>query len=126
VSTPGMTLKVHGLSNADRLDLPDYVGPGYCSFSEPASTGESYGEPFTVVATVAVTAMALKGLIAYLAHRSADRKETHTEVAVEVHPPGGGSEKRTISVTDRGEGISVELARELGSLTGIPWTKLMP
>jgi hypothetical protein len=126
MDTKDTVLRVYGLSNADRLDLPDYVGQDNCEFPPPDDSGEVFGEPFTALAIVAATTIAVKGLVAFFAQRSLERQEQETEVEIEVQHPDGRIERRRIKVRDQGAGMAPELAKELGAVSGIPWTELLP
>jgi hypothetical protein len=119
-------LRVFGLSNADRLELPVFVGEANCDFPPPDGSGESLGEPFTVMALVVLSAVAIKGLVAFLAEKSLERQETVTEVSLELEEANGQKITKRIKVTDRGQGMAPELAKELGDMTGLPWKQLLP
>lgn len=118
-------VSVLGLSNADRLDLPEYVDSDSLTFRTPENR-DRLNEPFTIAAVIVATAAALKGLVAYLAARSADRQETQIDYELEVTRQNGTKERHRIHVVDKGHGVSAELAKELGSLSGLPWQQLLP
>jgi hypothetical protein len=123
MTTTPTVIEVYGLSNADRLDLPDHVGEVNVTFP-PSKASEDLGEPFTISALVAVAA--LKGLVAYLAARSNERKETRMELDVAKTGPNGEVERAHIVATQKGEGINAELARALGDFAGVPSSDLLP
>jgi hypothetical protein len=120
---PAATLRIDGLKKADFLEMSEFVDPDALS-SETTSVGEgNVGELATLAVVVVVSAVALKGFVAYLMYRH--RGESFEET-IEIESPEGAKVKRTIRYRkSEGEPGDVAVARELSNLSGLPLKEII-
>lgn len=116
-------LRLPGLSRSDALELGEFVDRGAIAFHhEPVPEG-SFGDLGVVTGAVAVSVIALRGMVSYLAYRHRGKS---FEQVFEIEHPDGRIERRTVKWRDTSsEPIDSALAKELASATGIPWDKMV-
>ncbi|MFC0434877.1 hypothetical protein [Kutzneria buriramensis] len=114
---PASKLRLPGLSRSDALELGEFVGPVEF-LQEPVPDG-SFGDLGLVTGVVAVSAIALKGMVSYLAYRHRGKS---FEQVIEIEHADGRIERRTVKWRDTSsEPIDAAVAKELSSATGLPW-----
>jgi hypothetical protein len=119
------TLAIAGLRTADQLDLSEHLG-NEVTVERVAAGNDALPEPFTVIALVVGTAAALKGLVAFLAAKSQREAEESVTVTIEKRDDAGTPvETETITVSSKGKPMTPELAKQLGSFSGVPWKELL-
>lgn len=89
-----ISLRVHGLSRLDGLDIAEQADGESIHMEAPAASGTQHGELATV-AVVAITALALRALSAVLLKH---RKGTVISRTVEVVDASGRARKETLHV----------------------------
>jgi len=117
-------LRVHGLSNADRMELREYLPDMPVDFQRDEPVGEQLGEPFTIIAVTYLSAMALKGLVAFLATQAMKEARPRATLEVEVIR-GGQTQRMKFTVEGRTDPMTPELARALADVTDIPIKDLL-
>ena len=113
---PPSEIRIGGLDKADVLELGEYVPEDAVEVEEQETPPGAFGELATATAIVLVSAMALKGFVAWLAYRSRGKK---VEYEIEVRDEDGKVVKHTLKSHDYGDGSAdAELAKQLSSITG--------
>jgi hypothetical protein len=104
-------LLVHGLDKIDRRTFEKQLA-GDVRFEKEALTSDKAGEPATIVAIVALTALGIRALAGWLMK---ERNRGRTEVVIETEYPNGRRTKTTVKVdTFSSKAPPAEVIAQLG------------
>jgi hypothetical protein len=115
-------VRLLGTTRADTLEIGEYIGRENVSFEDQPIMERSSGEIALGAAAILASAVALKGLIAYLVARY--RPEEHVRLIFERER--NGERDRLVIETDSIKGgLEAGLAEQLGSFSGIPVREIL-
>lgn len=110
-----VVLRLDGLNQTDKIRLRSELPPESVTFARQPTPAGAHGEIALTVAVIALSAVALKGFVAYLVARHGTDEFEET---VEIERQDGSKLKRTIRRRSS-EPISDAVVHELSTVPGL-------